>query len=91
MVNQRFCIMLLKLCLCLMLLKTQKGNIDLSNGVRTAVDNTNENIGHQDSLSNRTLACNKGTYIVRCSYYLAHRAASKCDTTFTKVTGFDME
>lgn len=84
--------MLLKLCLWLMLSKMQhKKFVDLSNGVKTGVDNTNENIWHQDSVSNRTSSCIKWSYIVRCSYHLAHRVASKSGTTFTKVTGFDME
>ena len=33
----------------------------------------------------------KGTYIIRCSYHLAHRAASKGGTAFSKVIGHDME
>ena len=51
-----------------------KKSVDLSNGGGTGVVNTSKNTGHQDSLSNRTYACIKGTYIVRCSYHLTHQA-----------------
>lgn len=73
------------------IISLKKSRIYLSNGVRTRVYNTNENISYQDSLSNVTLAGIKGTEILRCSYHFGHQATSKRGTAFKKVTGSDME
>ena len=66
-------------------------DLDWDNVVSVGLDNTNTNMGNNNSLRRRILAENPQTVIAGCNCHLAHLAAGKGGGAYAFVTKFDCE
>ncbi|CAB4009886.1 ATP-dependent DNA helicase [Paramuricea clavata] len=55
------------------------------------LDNTNVNIGDHNSIKSRAKEKNEDIVIAGCLCHILHNASGKAATTFSEVTGFDVE
>lgn len=55
------------------------------------VDNTNANIGSNNSIKSRALAKNREIVIAGYPCHILHNAASKASDAFSAITSFDLE
>ena len=72
---------------------TQLENNDISWDYCTSigVDNTNVNIGEQNSVRSRALLKNNRIIIVGCPCHILHNASEKAGSSFSDEVGFDIE
>lgn len=66
-------------------------SIDWKNVIAVGLDNTNVNMGCNNSIKTRILDKNPDSFIAGCNCHLSHLAASKGADAFSSVTGFDIE
>ena len=66
-------------------------DIGWDNAVSIGLDNTNSNMGNNNSLKSRILKKNPNCFVAGCNCHLSHLAASKGGKAFAEVSGFDVE
>ena len=66
-------------------------NIPWGNCVGFGVDNTSVNVGIRNSIYTRVIQKNPACYFMGCPCHLVHNVACKASSTFSDVSGFDVE
>ena len=69
----------------------EKFGLSWHNVTGLGLDNTNSNIGARNSIKQRALEKNTNIFINGCPCHILHNAASKANSEFSKISGFDLE
>ena len=68
-----------------------RDSIDWQNVIAVGLDNSNINMGCNNSIKTRVLEKNPNSFIAGCNCHLSHLAAAKGADAFSSITGFDIE